>query len=998
MGPTGIGGQPAQRCATIVDVSAIPEVSAAPSYANGLLATGAATSLEALRAALDAAALSDAAAATVARELSRHLGRVATTQIRAVGTWAGNLALAAGVAPGASAFPSDVLLLLAAAGAHVVYLPRNATTQPATLPTVTVVEYVSTESRDILVSLVLPLHPPSPPATSTIAYLDKVSVRHANSHAIVNAGFVLSVRSDGTVASGVAAFGGVLSSGLWLPFASTSTSLVGKSLTSEADLRAWVANLQAAAKAAGMAADDGSAHAAYRLSLMSSFAYKLFLKAQPSLPPKLASAVATSLAAIADRPTSSGAPNVSGSGNPKLAPVGQPIPKLTARLQASAEARYPSDETADRMVHGAFVNTSGGTAGKLLTSIESTAALACPGVLAILAASDLPFPAANRGIGPISATTPSYLLAIGDAVPCVGTHVAVVVADTLQHARYAAKHVRLSYTARDPAAVARAEEEIQAQAEAEAATEREGTQSDDLPPSYEQAMQVHQTVRVQQPIRADAKGCANSSTRVSKEGFREAVNGLVRSGVAGRMRVPVAALELTTAAAAAAASASRASTAVVAKAEAAAAAEAEPHHHWCVSAGEETDGKAQNADSRSSVQLSGTFNTGGQAHFFLETHSALAVPLEDERILLWSSTQDPALTQRAVASMLGVGANRVDVRVRRAGGAYGGKLQGHVPTAVVAAVAARALGLPVKLHNERVDDMTSAGGRSPLEATWKATCEADGTISSLELVMDFDSGCVPNSGAGDLGMAIKWSDCCYYHKTFKATGSINASAKVGNQSCRAPGVIQSSCLHEFAMDACAEAIGIGKEEIREKNMYTLGQQTPFGVTLGANGFDWLVPQLWAKAKASWDVAGRRARIAAYNTANTWRKRGLSMLPLKYNVGPGLLSMPAAVRIYSDGAVSVSRRMRDRAGDTRQGRPGRRARPRLPALVRLRLRHLHPRRSQRRRHRRLDGIRILRRRRARRLRLSQQLARPLPRSREQHERRGGGGWGSGRRGD
>ena len=68
--------------------------------------------------------------------------------------------------------------------------------------------------------------------------------------------------------------------------------------------------LQQAAKAvesdAGSASDI--AHLApreYRLSLVASFAYKLLLSVQgPPLPPRLASAVAGSLAAAADRPTS----------------------------------------------------------------------------------------------------------------------------------------------------------------------------------------------------------------------------------------------------------------------------------------------------------------------------------------------------------------------------------------------------------------------------------------------------------------------------------------------------------------------------------------------------------------------------------------------------------------------------------------------------------------------------------------------------------------------
>ena len=108
-GPTA-GGLPPQANAALVDVSGVPELAAAPAFhpASGELSAGAAQTLEALRSALAAAAeapLSDGrgggppwaseqrggAAAPAAAALARHLGRVATTQVRAEGSWAASL-------------------------------------------------------------------------------------------------------------------------------------------------------------------------------------------------------------------------------------------------------------------------------------------------------------------------------------------------------------------------------------------------------------------------------------------------------------------------------------------------------------------------------------------------------------------------------------------------------------------------------------------------------------------------------------------------------------------------------------------------------------------------------------------------------------------------------------------------------------------------------------------------------------------------------------------
>ena len=100
--------------------------------------------------------------------------------------------------------------------------------------------------------------------------------------------------------------------------------------------------------------------------------------------------------------------------------------------------------------------------------------------------------------------------------------------------------------------------------------------------------------------------------------------------------------------------------------------------------------------------------------------AAYAIPSEDGKMVVWAGNQNPRRTQTSIASALGVPINKVDARVRRVGGAYGGKLNAHLPTCVVAAVAARKMRAPVAVHHERCDDMSSGGHRSPVSATWSS--------------------------------------------------------------------------------------------------------------------------------------------------------------------------------------------------------------------------------------------------------------------------------------
>jgi len=160
-----------------------------------------------------------------------------------------------------------------------------------------------------------------------------------------------------------------------------------------------------------------------------------------------------------------------------------------------------------------------------------------------------------------------------------------------------------------------------------------------------------------------------------------------------------------------------------------------------------------------------------------------------------------------------------------------------------------------------------------------------------------------------VGMALQWSDNCYRHHDFSAAASIVNTPLPGNTSVRAPGVIASVPCHESLIEGVAEAIGVPGDTLREVNMYVNGDTTPTvcgGITLGENGFAWNVPAMWAQCKAKWQVAERRSQIAAFNAANRWRKRGLSLLPIKYNIDTSYYSMSSSVRIFGfDGTVHVA---------------------------------------------------------------------------------------------
>jgi xanthine dehydrogenase large subunit len=84
-------------------------------------------------------------------------------------------------------------------------------------------------------------------------------------------------------------------------------------------------------------------------------------------------------------------------------------------------------------------------------------------------------------------------------------------------------------------------------------------------------------------------------------------------------------------------------------------------------------GDAAAAIAAAPRRLSGTMAIGGQDHFYLEGHIAMAIPGEDMDVTVHSSTQHPSEVQHMVAQVLGVPSHAVTVEVRRMGGGFGGK-------------------------------------------------------------------------------------------------------------------------------------------------------------------------------------------------------------------------------------------------------------------------------------------------------------------------------------
>ena len=74
---------------------------------------------------------------------------------------------------------------------------------------------------------------------------------------------------------------------------------------------------------------------------------------------------------------------------------------------------------------------------------------------------------------------------------------------------------------------------------------------------------------------------------------------------------------------------------------------------------------------------------GSQYYFYMETQTALAVPDEDNCILVYSSTQSAEHMHITIAKCLGIPEHNVRVITRRVGGGFGGKLMRSMPVSII---------------------------------------------------------------------------------------------------------------------------------------------------------------------------------------------------------------------------------------------------------------------------------------------------------------------------
>ena len=297
---------------------------------------------------------------------------------------------------------------------------------------------------------------------------------------------------------------------------------------------------------------------------------------------------------------------------------------------------------------------------------------------------------------------------------------------------------------------------------------------------------------------------------------------------------------------------------------------------------------------------------GGQDQFYLEGHIAMAIPQEDNCLLVYSSTQHPDEVQMLVAHATNRPANDITVICRRMGGAFGGKESQAALIACIAALAADKTGRACKLRLDRDDDMIMTGKRHDFVIDYDVGFDDTGLILGIDFELASRCGMSADLSGPVNDRAMFSCDNAYFLENVRILSHRCKTNTVSNTAFRGFGGPQGMFAIEYAIEDIARKLGKDPLEIRRRNFYGKDERniTQYLQPVEDNVID----EIFDSLVASSDYEARRQEIQAFNSNSPILKRGIAITPVKFGISftNTLLNQAGAlVHVYKDGTIQLN---------------------------------------------------------------------------------------------
>ncbi|MED4229476.1 xanthine dehydrogenase family protein molybdopterin-binding subunit [Neobacillus cucumis] len=241
-------------------------------------------------------------------------------------------------------------------------------------------------------------------------------------------------------------------------------------------------------------------------------------------------------------------------------------------------------------------------------------------------------------------------------------------------------------------------------------------------------------------------------------------------------------------------------------------------------------GNMETGWAASEIVVEEKFSFAPSDHAAMETRCATAEIRPDGTIMIMTSSQAPFMVKQLISKYFNEDMGKIVVQTPLVGGAYGGKAA--VQLEVLAYLASKAVGgRPVKLLNDREQDIITSPCHIGLDATIRLGADRNGKITAAEIQFLWDGGAysdkaidVTRSGAvdctGPYNIDNVWCDsyCMYTNHPYASPFRGFSHSEL------------SFCI-ERTMDLLAQRLNMDPLKLRSINAIKPGHTTPTRVKL-----------------------------------------------------------------------------------------------------------------------------------------------------------------------
>ncbi|HEY2193888.1 MAG TPA: xanthine dehydrogenase family protein molybdopterin-binding subunit [Actinomycetospora sp.] len=257
--------------------------------------------------------------------------------------------------------------------------------------------------------------------------------------------------------------------------------------------------------------------------------------------------------------------------------------------------------------------------------------------------------------------------------------------------------------------------------------------------------------------------------------------------------------------------------------------------------GEERTGDAPAALAAAPVSVDHRYTTPAQNHNAIEPHATTAA-WDGDRLTVHDTTQNIDWARRYLAACFGIPVGNVRMIAQYVGGGFGGKSSVWAGT-VLAALAARVTGRPVRMALSRESVFRTVGGRTPTRQRVALGVERDGRLTAL---VHTGVSAVGRVGGRSEQVAAQ-SRFLYAAPNLLIRHDTTEMDVLPSTFMRAPGEAVGMFALESAVDELAVELGMDPVELRMRNQ---PERSPVGgkrysrqnvrevLTRGAERFGW----------------------------------------------------------------------------------------------------------------------------------------------------------------